>query len=178
MITFTRALNPFAITSCRLRYYWSSANAVISYVLVMPGRHRGGGVTCDHYPRCIESHCTGPPAPVPSGHATSGTSPSPAPTLWTWELSDPIPLQVTSGSHHWRPVHLRISHVILWLLKQVRSAQAGGTHTHGPHLNTSLNWLSFVYLPDIPTLANYLKSFRCWWTWIRWRNNSTILWTI
>ena len=110
-----------------------------------------------YYPWCIGLHCTGPlTSPVPLGmyrnpqpHPTPTLTPrhgtllyrnsQPLPPLPTWDLTiwNP-PLLVTSGSHHWRPVQtfsLQDPHPtgsdIWWLLKQVRSLQAGRTHPTG-----------------------------------------------
>ena len=48
------------------------------------------GIPCDRYPSCIGPHCTGPPGSGPScRHGTWGPS---------------MPLLVTTGGHHWRPV--------------------------------------------------------------------------
>ena len=66
----------------------------------------GGGVLCDHYPRCFGPHYTGPSSPSPApqtygigpppdmGHGTPGTPPLDMGPL----------LLVTFGGHQQRPV--------------------------------------------------------------------------
>ena len=80
-----------------------------------------GGVPCDHYPRCIGPHCTGPlvlnirhgdpPNPVPSEPwpiCQPWRQPQPPSEPWstpqTSDMGPLIPMLVTSGGNHWRPV--------------------------------------------------------------------------
>ena len=94
------------------------------------------GFPCDHYPWCIGPHCTWSPCPVPQ-HGTSlyrdptssrhGTSlyrnPSPSDILWpSLEICSNL---FTSGPPGFTSADI-------WcLLKDIRSAQAGGTHHTG-----------------------------------------------
>ena len=59
------------------------------------------GVLCDHYPWCIESHCTAPPHPM-RPHCRGARWPQPSPRHETSLYRNP--LLVIPGVQHWRPV--------------------------------------------------------------------------
>ena len=71
-----------------------------------------------------------------------------------------LPLLVTSGGHHWRPVQFYSLQdsphgaEIWWLLQQVQSAQAGGMQPTGV-----LSCLILFYLVDFSSIR--YQSFFC-----------------
>ena len=104
---------------------------VFSYVCLLEG------VPCGYYPWCIRPHWTGPPAL--SRHGTSPYKDPPVPALLdmepycTWTPSHPAsdilwPSLETCSNLFTSGSLLSPSVEIWWLLKQVRSAQAGGIH--------------------------------------------------
>ena len=132
----------------------------------------GGGVPCDHYPRCIRPHGTGVPGLVPHLYRDSPhTGPLPGPkgyfvTLWMnvgWVMGD---IQRWCGQSSSTCCNLICLHFLHWQALEVLKHPLTPSHAHSHratwwifHLLIFLLKYSFLSLQLVPLLAEDLINF-------------------